>query len=96
MRLLHKTEVETGPEEPFAISFYLKPSVSGHPRAVFGHYDEQYHLLLQHLVMQQVVQDCKGNGIGPGRQENRGTLNPMRGLRTNAADEQRQRQCDLI
>lgn len=80
MRLLHKSEVETGPEEPFAIGFYLKPSVSGHPSAVFGHYGEQYHLLVQHLVMQQVVQECMGSGIGPGRQKKRRTLYPIRGV----------------
>ncbi|MCY1414476.1 hypothetical protein D9M71_299290 [compost metagenome] len=86
--LLDKAKVQTDPEEPFAIRFNLKPSISTHTRAVFRHHRKQYHLLMQNLVMQQVVQQRMRNGIGPGCQKYRRTLYPMRGLRADATDKQ--------
>ncbi|MNR46129.1 hypothetical protein D3C85_1650570 [compost metagenome] len=85
--LLDKTKVQADPEEPFTIGFNLEPLLRTHARAVLRHYGEQYHLLMQNLVMQQVVQQRMRNSIGPGRQEHCRALHTMGRLRTDAVDE---------
>ncbi|MNM68314.1 hypothetical protein D3C81_798720 [compost metagenome] len=51
---------------------------------------------MQHLVVQQVVQQRMRHGVGTGGEEHRCALHPMRRLRADAADEQRQRQGRFI
>ncbi|MCY1175635.1 hypothetical protein D9M73_158790 [compost metagenome] len=51
---------------------------------------------MQYLVMQQVVQQRMGHGIGSRRQEHGSALNTVRRLYGDTADEDRQRQSTLI
>ncbi|MNY30212.1 hypothetical protein D3C86_1643060 [compost metagenome] len=96
VRLLHETEVQQDAVEILAEVVHLEAPILGHAREVLGDHGEQHHLGVQHLVVQQVLQQGVRYGIRTCGEEHRRALDPVRGLAADAVDEQWQRQAVLI
>ncbi|MCY1301375.1 hypothetical protein D9M69_525630 [compost metagenome] len=89
VRLLHEAEVQQHPVEAVAIGIHLETPLLRDPGSVLADHREQHHLLVDHLVVQQVVQQRMGYRIGTGRQEYRRAPHPVRRVAAQAADEDR-------
>ena len=96
VRLVGETKVQDHPEEAFAIGIHLEPALGRHPWNVLIDHRQQHHLVMQHLVVQQVMQQGMGHGVRAGGKEHRGTLDPVRWLHADAADEDRQWQAAFV
>ncbi|MNI52522.1 hypothetical protein D3C73_1073140 [compost metagenome] len=84
------------PEKAFAVGFDFEAPGRRHPRDIFIDHGQQHHLLVQHLVVQQVMQQRVGHGVRAGREEHGGALDAVRWLHTDAGDEDRQGQPALV
>jgi hypothetical protein len=82
-------------EEPLVQGIDVHAVAPRHARDLLGDHAHQHHLLVQHLVVLEIVEECRGRPLEVGDQEDGGAGDAHRRARLQVAHEVLDRQQPL-